>query len=388
MYKLSIVFGYRERDLIRVKRCLDSLQNQTFQDFEVLFVDYGTTKEVAHQVEALVSGYPFCRYIYNDTRGMPWNRSHALNTGIRLAEGEYLLLSDVDLIFSDNFLEQIFRSKDPRKIIHSQFYLLPQAFEDWKELKRCNNEFPLSASSAKGGIFFVRTELLWQIHGFDEYYCFWGVEDRDLSDRLGKMEVTTQWLDPKQTPVYHQWHPIVSNVKKSFMPPLWWDQMSIYYVLHKNELKRNGQAWGEIFTEKERPTLKMHQPDDFTKYIEAPKEGTSYVKSQFLTQLIEEIQSLHTDKSLLLTVPINKNRNFSSKEKIFRVVIHKMLKKFNLPFKLIDVYEARALEKEKYFIPEEDVFFTVWQLIKNTALIKDFSIDRNEQSIIYKLLKA
>ena len=44
MDELAIVFGYRNREPIRVKRCLESLSKQTDSDFRVVFVDYGSAK--------------------------------------------------------------------------------------------------------------------------------------------------------------------------------------------------------------------------------------------------------------------------------------------------------------------------------------------------------
>src|SRR5688572_10716527 len=105
MTALSIVFGFRDRDVQRVERCLASLAQQTFTDFEVLFVDYGSQRQTAQAVQKVVEQHTFARYIYTETRGYPWNRSHALNIGGKQAQGEYLLTNDVDMMFLPNFLE-------------------------------------------------------------------------------------------------------------------------------------------------------------------------------------------------------------------------------------------------------------------------------------------
>ena len=81
MAEISIVFGYRNRDIARVKRCMDSLKNQTFSDFEVIFIDYGSDESFVRQVRPLIGRYAFAHYYYLYTAGYPWNRSHALNVG-------------------------------------------------------------------------------------------------------------------------------------------------------------------------------------------------------------------------------------------------------------------------------------------------------------------
>ena len=57
-----------------------------------------------HQIRSLVEQYAFVRYYYLYTVGHPWNRSHALNTGIRVSDASYILMGDVDLIYSTKCL--------------------------------------------------------------------------------------------------------------------------------------------------------------------------------------------------------------------------------------------------------------------------------------------
>ena len=94
--KITFIYCYRDRDLERVKLSLDSLANQTNKEFRVIFVDYGSDLKRAAEVEEIVDSYDFAEYCYNDTRGKVWNRSHALNTAIRLAETEFVFTSDVE----------------------------------------------------------------------------------------------------------------------------------------------------------------------------------------------------------------------------------------------------------------------------------------------------
>ena len=60
---ITILYPYRNRDLERVKRSLDSLTLQTDQRFKVLFVDYGSTPKQAYLVKQLINNYwplPIC----------------------------------------------------------------------------------------------------------------------------------------------------------------------------------------------------------------------------------------------------------------------------------------------------------------------------------------
>ncbi len=52
---ITILYPYRNRDLERIKRSLDSLVVQTDQRFKVLFVDYGSTPKQASLVKQLIN---------------------------------------------------------------------------------------------------------------------------------------------------------------------------------------------------------------------------------------------------------------------------------------------------------------------------------------------
>ena len=112
--KLSILVAFRNREITRVERFLQGLAAQTFRDFELIFVDYGSAPELSARTEALLRRHAFARYLFNDSRGMPWNRAHALNSGARLAGGEYILCTDVDLVYSHGVLGELAAAARPK----------------------------------------------------------------------------------------------------------------------------------------------------------------------------------------------------------------------------------------------------------------------------------
>ena len=82
-----IIPTYQRAHLIR--ESIDSVLAQTFQDFEIIVVDDGST-DGTHEV---VSGYRNqVRYIYQENSGP----STARNTGIKAAQGEFIAFQDSD----------------------------------------------------------------------------------------------------------------------------------------------------------------------------------------------------------------------------------------------------------------------------------------------------
>lgn len=90
MPKVSVIIPTHNRAL-SLCRAVDSVLNQTFQDFEIVIVDDGSTDRTA--VYALGGGDPRIRYHRHQT-----NRGEAAsrNSGLRLARGDYIAFIDDD----------------------------------------------------------------------------------------------------------------------------------------------------------------------------------------------------------------------------------------------------------------------------------------------------
>ncbi|MEL6925381.1 MAG: glycosyltransferase [Bacteroidota bacterium] len=250
MPELSIIFGYRNRDISRVDRCLASLGRQTRTDFEIVFVDYGSDAATAKAMQAVVSKYEHARYVYSDTRGWPWNRSRALNIGIRQAKGNYLMTTDVDMVYPNDFVERMLEGADPSEVRHIYHYFLPKGFSDWANVD--SNKKDPAGETAFGACHMTHRQNLEKMQGFDEYYCFWGVEDRDVNTREKAMGLNVRWMNDT-TYMHHQWHPTVNNVTPGFMPDGWWFKMENHYHRHLDQIVRNGDSWGQIQTKADRP---------------------------------------------------------------------------------------------------------------------------------------
>lgn len=200
---ISVVVGFRNRELERVKKSLDSFKQQSFQDFELIFIDYGSDEDVASKAQLLVSRYSFCNYYYSHTRGWFWNRSRALNTGIKLAKGEVIIISDIDLIVERDFIKKISRLSFKAQFYTFSCYYLPEKISN----------FNLFASTAINdevdyvGLCAAKKSDILKINGFDEYFMVWGVEDDDFYERLGNEGLSNIAISVNQFKVFHQWHP-------------------------------------------------------------------------------------------------------------------------------------------------------------------------------------
>jgi glycosyltransferase involved in cell wall biosynthesis len=85
---------------------IQSVLDQTYQDFEVLVIDDGSTDDTGEVAKKFRD--PRIKYIYQDNQGL----SAARNMGIRHAEGEYLTYLDSDDLFLPDKLKLLVSALD------------------------------------------------------------------------------------------------------------------------------------------------------------------------------------------------------------------------------------------------------------------------------------
>jgi glycosyltransferase involved in cell wall biosynthesis len=259
--KFSIIIGFRNREYKRVKYSLDSLARQEEQNFELIFVDYGSKPNISAKIRRLVESYKFTTYIYTETRGFLWNKSEALNIGIMHAKGEYIVIADVDLIFCKNYTK--FASDNITKDIFltHRCYYLPQDYPLSKIINEkigSNEKFEINFI----GLMVVHRSCLIEIDGFDEFYQVWGAEDEDVNLSLTKMRgLTRKHIDVSVIPLWHQWHSKVSPPR----PSHWFLAELNYLYCSKEQPPRNKIEKGRIYEVEGRLALQLYLSKNYLK---------------------------------------------------------------------------------------------------------------------------
>jgi glycosyltransferase involved in cell wall biosynthesis len=96
-----IIPTYNRADLI--PETIRSVQNQTFENWECIIVDDGSTDNTKSIIEDLIKQDSRLKYIYQENA----ERSAARNNGIRNSSGEYICFLDSDDHFVANHLEKL-----------------------------------------------------------------------------------------------------------------------------------------------------------------------------------------------------------------------------------------------------------------------------------------
>lgn len=108
-----------------LEECLDSIQNQTYTDFEVLLVNDGSTDGSQAICERYCQADKRFRLMNQTNQGL----SAARNKGVEISTGEYIVFVDSDDIIKTNYLEKLMQyMTEDVDIVESQFTVSNEEF--------------------------------------------------------------------------------------------------------------------------------------------------------------------------------------------------------------------------------------------------------------------
>lgn len=144
----------------KLARCLESIKQQNYENYEVIVVDDGSIDNVEDVIGKYkgVFGYKF-----SATRQENRGSNAARNTGFRKAQGEYLLFCDADIVMKFYFLRMM---REALRHYPDASYAYSSFKWGWKKFKL----FPFDADKLKQMPYIHTTSLIRREHfpGFDE----------------------------------------------------------------------------------------------------------------------------------------------------------------------------------------------------------------------------
>lgn len=197
---ITIALTYRNRAISIVKKCLESLKNQTNKNFKVILVDYGSDTPI----DDMVQTYPFVTLIKCETGQQLWCKSRAINIILKQCETPYFFVGDMDMIFHPNFIETLQSLKQNHQAIYFQVGFLNES-ESKRDVPFEEYVINFKSNEEATGMTLFSTEVLKSINGFDEFYNGWGGEDTDVHVRLKNAGYQVCFYS-KEILMLHQWH--------------------------------------------------------------------------------------------------------------------------------------------------------------------------------------
>ena len=300
---ISIIYAYRNRELARVKASLDSLALQTNTNFEVCLVDYGSEINLANEMKELVMSYSFAQYFYLDTAKLLWNKSKALNYGVKKANFNYIFIADVDIIFSPQTVDFLIKNAKPTMV-----HLFRLNYLSKKESQKLYKNYTVDDLKVNhlgdvNGLVLASKTAFYKVHGFDEFFHFYGSEDVDLYERFKNAGL--EILQHKVSLCYHNWHPIYNSYddsKISLTPRIFNikrinQQQYFFHQKNKKIIPDRQDQWGEavdeeVISELNNPELVFHLNNVHAEVIHFFEVALTTFKSKVVKIEITEVSSM------------------------------------------------------------------------------------------------
>lgn len=113
--------------------CLESIKKQTFQDFEVIIVNDGSTDIIPQELESKVQLFNFStiQLLHQLNQGAPIAR----NNGFKALSGAYVLFCDADVVMKPDMLEKMVKVLDENfnvSYVYSAFKFGWKKFKLWE----------------------------------------------------------------------------------------------------------------------------------------------------------------------------------------------------------------------------------------------------------------
>jgi len=161
-----------------IDKCIKSLLNQTYNDFEVILIDDMCTDKTINVVRKFDDKR--IKYFKNEKNlGIAKSR----NKGIKLSQGKYIFFTDGDCIVSKNWIDQGIKSLKATECVgvEGKIYYVSEeyrpTFSDYISENKYGGQF------MTGNIAYKKS-VIESVGGFDERYSYF--EDRDLALRIMK----------------------------------------------------------------------------------------------------------------------------------------------------------------------------------------------------------
>jgi glycosyltransferase involved in cell wall biosynthesis len=159
MISIIIPIAKKEKRKI-IKRCLDSIERQSFKYFEVVIA---TSAQVQKKYTSLFNKYNFIKIVAGC-----WNKSEARNKGVEKAKGEYLLNCDSDMELSPSLLSELAQriKKNEKAVVIPYQYAENVNF--WGNCRALERKIILNNPPLEAPIF-IKKSLFKKVDGFDEF---------------------------------------------------------------------------------------------------------------------------------------------------------------------------------------------------------------------------
>jgi len=147
----------------KLSQCLDSIKNQTYNNYEIIIVNDGSTDNINKVINNFKKSLRVTRYALRVINQNNQGSNSARNRGAEKAQGEFLLFCDADIVMKSDMLKIMLgtlQNNPQASYAYSSFKYGAKTFKLW----------PFDANKLKQMPYIHTTSLMRKEHfpGFDE----------------------------------------------------------------------------------------------------------------------------------------------------------------------------------------------------------------------------
>lgn len=255
-----------------LKDCVDSLDAQTYKNFEVIFVNDGSTDDTLAVLKTLCQGKPNYK-IYTKTNG---GASSARNIGIKFCNGEYVQFLDADDMLAPNYLQVMKDSIQGQDICVCRFNRCKEHTKFSKKMPKLKKKM-LSFND--------NTDILCQYLSTRRFRPAMG-NKMYRHEIMQKMPNYPNCFDKSVS--YGEDSLFISNYLKFCNKAKWIDFNGYYYRARKGSSVHSG------FSENKLSVFKMHE-SNFKTFADN-KQVLTYAQSYFCVSCVEMLFRIYVSE--------------------------------------------------------------------------------------------
>jgi len=256
---VAVCIGALNRSGPRIENLLASLRGQYLPEtcVDITICDLGSQPEHLDDLKRRCERHR-ARLICLHEPEPVWSRSRAVNIAVKHSNrfARYILPTDLDMLFSPNFIEAVLRThlalKDRCFVISDALDLPPEAmakvFDPVHEFDRLRDAATYRDCVGSGACQST-TRAWWHlVHGYDERLRGWGYEDDDLLTRARRSRLLPITIQDRAD-MLHQWHETEASMAQRQGRV---DEFRQGYERNQrlcrenHSLVRNPDGWGEL----------------------------------------------------------------------------------------------------------------------------------------------
>ena len=189
--KFSVIIPTYNREQ-ELSKCIESVLNQTYKNFELIVVDNGSTDNTKEVVQKYVDNDNRVKYFWQENSGSP---AGSRNTGIKHSSNEWISFLDSDDYWYSNKIEELTRTIKSNSNVIAVSHFEDKEVDGIKvaALEHGHNLFEVDdiystllfrGNSLSTSAMTVKREKLVEVGLFDERKDYFAVEDYDMWMKL------------------------------------------------------------------------------------------------------------------------------------------------------------------------------------------------------------